>query len=97
MTILLQLAGVLVIVASLAIVTGTVRILRAHERAVIFTRGRFSGVGGPGLVLILPLIQEMMHVDLRIQMVEIPSGYLIWQDSAWMMDANRQRSHRGPS
>jgi hypothetical protein len=50
-----------------------VRILREYERAVVFTLGRFEKVRGPGLVLLVPFIQEMVRVDLRIQVIEIPT------------------------
>jgi hypothetical protein len=51
----------------------TVKILREYERAVVFTLGRFQGVKGPGLVILIPFIQQMVRVDLRIQVVEIPT------------------------
>ena len=60
----------------LAIVVGlaaSVRILREYERAVVFTLGRFERVKGPGLVLLMPFIQEKVRVDLRIQVIEIPA------------------------
>ena len=50
-----------------------VKILREYERAVVFTLGRFERVKGPGLVLLLPFVQQMVRVDLRIQVIEIPS------------------------
>jgi regulator of protease activity HflC (stomatin/prohibitin superfamily) len=43
----------------------SVKILREYERAVVFTLGRFSGVKGPGLVLILPFVQQIVTIDLR--------------------------------
>ena len=59
----------------------SVRILREYERAVVFTLGRFERVKGPGLVLLLPFIQEMVRVDLRIQVIEIPSQDVISHDN----------------
>ena len=50
-----------------------VKILREYERAVVFTLGRFERVKGPGLVLLLPFVRQMVRVDLRIQVIEIPS------------------------
>ena len=49
-----------------------------NERAVVFTLGRFQKVKGPGLVLLIPFIQEMVRVDLRIQVIEIPSQDVIF-------------------
>jgi len=61
-----------------------VKILREYERAVVFTLGRFDRVKGPGLVLLIPLIQQMVRVDLRIQVVEIPSQDVISRDNVSM-------------
>jgi regulator of protease activity HflC (stomatin/prohibitin superfamily) len=62
----------------------SVRILRQYERAVVFTLGRFQKVKGPGLVLLIPFIQEMERVDLRIQVIEIPSQDVISRDNVSM-------------
>ncbi len=62
----------------------SVRILREYERAVVFTLGRFQRVRGPGLVLLIPLVQEMVRVDLRIQVIEIPSQDVISRDNVSM-------------
>ena len=62
----------------------SVRILRQYERAVVFTLGRFQRVKGPGLVLLLPFIQEMVRVDLRIQVIEIPTQDVISRDNVSM-------------
>ena len=56
---------------------GNREILREYERAVVFTLGRFQKVKGPGLVLLIPFVQEMVRVDLRIQVIEIPSQDVI--------------------
>ena len=62
----------------------SVRILREYERAVVFTLGRFQRVKGPGLVLMMPFVQEMVRVDLRIQVIEIPSQDVISHDNVSM-------------
>jgi regulator of protease activity HflC (stomatin/prohibitin superfamily) len=62
----------------------TVKILREYERAVVFTLGRFQGVKGPGLVILIPFIQQMVRVDLRIQVVEIPTQDVISHDNVSM-------------
>jgi regulator of protease activity HflC (stomatin/prohibitin superfamily) len=61
-----------------------VKILREYERAVVFTLGRFQGVKGPGLVLLVPLIQQMVRVDLRTQVLEIPTQDIISLDNVSM-------------
>ncbi len=61
-----------------------VKILRQYERAVVFTLGKFQNVRGPGLVLLIPFIQEMVRVDLRIQVIEIPTQDVISRDNVSM-------------
>jgi regulator of protease activity HflC (stomatin/prohibitin superfamily) len=73
-----------VLVVAFFIITATIKILRQYERAVVFTLGRFSGVKGPGLVLLIPYIQEMVRVDLRTQVIEIPTQDVISHDNVSM-------------
>jgi regulator of protease activity HflC (stomatin/prohibitin superfamily) len=62
----------------------SVKILREYERAVVFTFGRFQKVMGPGLVILIPFVQEMVRVDLRIQVIEIPTQDVISKDNVSM-------------
>jgi len=73
-----------VVVVFFVLATATVKILREYERAVVFTLGRFQRVKGPGLVLLLPFVQEMVRVDLRIQVIEIPTQDVISHDNVSM-------------
>jgi regulator of protease activity HflC (stomatin/prohibitin superfamily) len=66
------------------VLMAAVKILRQYERAVVFTLGRFEKVKGPGLVLLIPFIQEMVRVDLRIQVIEIPTQDVISRDNVSM-------------
>lgn len=72
------------VLIGLYVLVATVKILREYERAVVFTLGRFERVKGPGLVLLLPFVQEMVRVDLRIQVIEIPSQDVISHDNVSM-------------
>ena len=74
---------VLAIIA-LVVFRSTIKVLREYERAVVFKLGRFQQVKGPGLVLLIPFIQEMVRVDLRIQVIEIPSQDVISRDNVSM-------------
>jgi regulator of protease activity HflC (stomatin/prohibitin superfamily) len=74
----------LVLVVALTVIMASVKILREYERAVVFTLGRFQKVKGPGLVLLIPFIQEMVRVDLRIQVIEIPTQDVISRDNVSM-------------
>ena len=79
MTTLFFLAPViLVIVVLLAL---SVRILREYERAVMFTLGRFTGVKGPGLILMIPYVQQMVRVDQRTLVLDVPSQDVISRDN----------------
>ena len=74
----------ILLVIFIPLITKTIKILREYERAVVFTLGRFQKVKGPGLVLLIPFFQEMVRVDLRIQVIEIPSQDVISRDNVSM-------------
>jgi regulator of protease activity HflC (stomatin/prohibitin superfamily) len=59
----------------------SVRILREYERAVMFTLGRFTGVKGPGLILMIPYVQQMVRVDQRTFVLDVPSQDVISRDN----------------
>ena len=58
-----------------------IRILREYQRGVVFTLGRFSGVKGPGLVILIPFIQQLVRVDLRIIVLDVPTQDVISHDN----------------
>ena len=58
-----------------------IRILREYQRGVIFTLGRFSGVRGPGLIILIPFIQQMVRVDLRTIVLDVPTQDVISHDN----------------
>jgi len=58
-----------------------VRILREYERAVVFMLGRLWKVKGPGLVIIIPIIQQMVRIDLRTRVLEVPPQDVISRDN----------------
>src|ERR1700691_2215897 len=74
----------IVVIVAFSLITASIKILRQYERAVVFTLGRFQGVKGPGLVLLIPFFQEMVRVDLRIQVIEIPTQDVISHDNVSM-------------
>jgi regulator of protease activity HflC (stomatin/prohibitin superfamily) len=73
---ILYLLIVLIVLAALS-----VRVIKEYERAVIFTLGRVTGVKGPGLVLIVPIIQRAITVALRTVTMDIPSQKIITKDN----------------
>lgn len=58
-----------------------IRILREYERGVVFTLGRFTGVKGPGLFLLIPVVQQMVRMDLRTLVLDVPSQDVISKDN----------------
>ena len=66
------------------LLAASVKVLRQYERAVIFKLGKFQGVKGPGLILLVPFVQQPVRVDLRIQVVEVPSQDVISRDNVSM-------------
>ncbi|MGB5280301.1 MAG: slipin family protein [Arenicellales bacterium] len=65
----------------LAIIISAVRVLREYERGVIFFLGRFQKVKGPGLIIVIPVIQKMVRVDLRVITFDIPTQDVISRDN----------------
>ena len=73
------LAGALVLLAVL--VVASLRVLREYERAVVFVLGRFWKVKGPGLIVIVPGVMQMVRVDLRIVAMDVPTQDVISRDN----------------
>ncbi|MDE0064205.1 MAG: slipin family protein [Gammaproteobacteria bacterium] len=71
----------IIMVVIIAILASAFRILREYERAVVFMLGRFYKIKGPGLIIIIPVIQQMVRVDLRTIVLDIPTQDLITRDN----------------
>jgi regulator of protease activity HflC (stomatin/prohibitin superfamily) len=71
--------GLLLVAAALA--ASAIRVLREYERGVVFFLGRFQSVKGPGLVVIIPVVQQMVRVDLRTRVFDVPSQDVISRDN----------------
>ncbi len=71
--------GVLVVVA--ALVFWSLRVLREYQRAVVFQLGRFLDVKGPGLFFLIPVVQQMVRVDLRTIVDDVPPQDVITRDN----------------
>ncbi len=68
-------------VVAVMVLASAIRILREYERGVLFTLGRYTGVVGPGLVLVIPVIQQIVTVQLRTVVVDVPSQDVISRDN----------------
>ncbi|MAA74186.1 MAG: hypothetical protein CMN28_05720 [Salinisphaeraceae bacterium] len=63
------------------ILFSAIKILPEYERGVVFTLGRFTGVKGPGLILLIPFVQRMIKVDLRVVVMDVPTQDVISRDN----------------
>jgi len=79
---LIMINAIYVILGLVALVVlSSIKILREYERAVVFTLGRFTSTKGPGLFLMIPIIQQMVKIDLRTIVLEIPPQDVISRDN----------------
>jgi regulator of protease activity HflC (stomatin/prohibitin superfamily) len=69
------------IIVALIIIPQAVKICKEYERGVIFRLGRCTGIKGPGLFLIIPIVDKMVRIDLRIVTLDIPSQDVITKDN----------------
>ena len=65
----------------LAIIFNAIKILREYERGVVFQLGRFWKVKGPGLIIVIPVVQQMVRVDLRVIVMDVPKQDVISRDN----------------
>ncbi|HDM8231816.1 TPA: slipin family protein [Vibrio campbellii] len=70
-----------IIVLLFALATQMFKVLREYERGVVFFLGRFQEVKGPGLIILIPFIQQMVRVDLRTIVLDVPTQDLITRDN----------------
>jgi regulator of protease activity HflC (stomatin/prohibitin superfamily) len=76
-----SLAYLVLAILVLALLATAIKIMREYERAVVLTLGRFSGVKGPGLIVLIPLVQQLVRVDLRTIVLDVPTQDVISRDN----------------
>ncbi len=81
MTWIMTQAWAIIVIVPLAILLYSIRILREYERGVIFVLGRLWKVKGPGLIIVVPVIQQMVRVDLRTRVLDVPEQDVISRDN----------------
>src|ERR1043166_8200324 len=69
------------VIVVVIVIFAAVKIMREYERGVVFTLGRFTGVKGPGLILLIPFVQQMVKVDLRTRVDDVPPQDVISHDN----------------
>jgi regulator of protease activity HflC (stomatin/prohibitin superfamily) len=70
-----------IVILIIVLLFSAINVLNEYERAVVFTLGRFTGIKGPGLVLIYPVVQRMRKVDLRVIVLSVPKQDVITRDN----------------
>ncbi len=71
----------IVVVVFVGLLLSAFRVLREYERGVVFMLGKFYSVKGPGLIILIPIVQQMVRVDLRTIVLDIPTQDLITRDN----------------
>jgi regulator of protease activity HflC (stomatin/prohibitin superfamily) len=71
----------IITLALLGIIVNAIKILREYERGVIFQLGRFWKVKGPGLIIVIPVVQQIVRVDLRVIVMDVPTQDVISRDN----------------
>ena len=81
MTFVFEQAWILIAFIPILVLIYSFRILREYQRGVVFLLGRFWKVKGPGLIVVLPIIQQMVRVDLRTRVLDVPEQDVISRDN----------------
>ncbi|MFH0973873.1 MAG: SPFH domain-containing protein [Candidatus Micrarchaeota archaeon] len=71
----------IILIVAIVVLYNSVRIMMEYERAVVFRLGRFTREAGPGLILIIPIIETIRKVDLRIKTADVPRQEVITKDN----------------
>jgi regulator of protease activity HflC (stomatin/prohibitin superfamily) len=73
--------GIVLVIIVLLLLFSAIRILNEYERGVMLTLGRFTGIKGPGVVIVFPVLQQMRKVDLRVIVLNVPKQDVITRDN----------------
>ncbi len=82
---------------AIVIIYNTIKILKEYERGVIFFLGRFQIVKGPGLIILIPGLQKMVKVDLRVIVMDVPTQDVISRDNVSVKVTAVSRSPVAPA
>lgn len=73
--------GIALVVLLIVLVFSSIKVLNEYERGVMFTLGRFTGIKGPGVIFVIPMVQHMRKVDLRVIVLNVPKQDVITRDN----------------
>jgi regulator of protease activity HflC (stomatin/prohibitin superfamily) len=72
---------IVVVVLIFMLLASAIKVLNEYERGVMFTLGRFTGIKGPGLIIVIPIVQQMRKMDLRMIVLDVPKQDVISRDN----------------
>jgi regulator of protease activity HflC (stomatin/prohibitin superfamily) len=70
-----------IVIILIVLIFSSIKVLNEYERGVMFTLGRFTGIKGPGVIFVVPVIQQMRKVDLRVIVLNVPKQDVITRDN----------------
>ena len=70
-----------IVIILIVLVFSSIKVLNEYERGVMFTLGRFTGIKGPGVIFVVPVVQQMRKVDLRTVVLSVPKQDVITRDN----------------
>ncbi len=73
--------AIVLVVFALVVLPQSLRILREYERGVIFRLGKLQGAKGPGLILLIPVVDRMVRMDLRVVTIDVPKQEIMTRDN----------------
>jgi len=73
--------GIALVILLLVLAFSSLRVLNEYERGVMFSLGRFTGIKGPGVIMVWPVVQQMRRVDLRVIVLNVPKQDVITRDN----------------
>ena len=73
--------GIALVILLLVLAFSSLRVLNEYERGVMFSLGRFTGIKGPGIIIVWPVVQQMRKVDLRVIVLNVPKQDVITRDN----------------
>jgi regulator of protease activity HflC (stomatin/prohibitin superfamily) len=73
--------GIALVILLLVLAFSSLRVLNEYERGVMFSLGRFTGIKGPGVIMVWPVVQQMRKVDLRVIVLNVPKQDVITRDN----------------
>src|SRR5882757_3833312 len=73
--------GIIIVVLVAMLIFSAVKVLNEYERGVMLSLGRFTGIKGPGIIVVWPFVQQMRKVDLRVIVLNVPKQDVITRDN----------------